>query len=312
MPLLHRVRCPACSSEVSVRIRSGRHSLLEILGSGGAGKVFGAFSDSGERIALKVLERDHPEYGEHLALLRNEAVTAPRIAHQRIVRVLFLEEDGEGARLGMEWMRGGSLHELIASLGSLGEQDSLAMILQVLKGLAAAHDVGVIHRDLKPANILLTETSGAKLSDFGLALGQVTGTSASPHLLATPDYVAPEILDGFPGDPASDLYGLGGCLFHALTGKPPHPTAGLSLAELRRVKRRRVRVPPGTLSGGVEALLGRLLDPDRSRRFGSARELESALLALLTSGEPRPSGGLIVSLAKRVRGILGKAGRGKA
>jgi len=97
MPLFHRVRCPACAKDVTVRAGSGRFPLLEVLGEGGAGKVFGTFLKSGEPIALKVLDREHAEYDEHLVLLRNEASLASLIDHPRVVKVLLLEEDGEGS-----------------------------------------------------------------------------------------------------------------------------------------------------------------------------------------------------------------------
>lgn len=286
-----------------MRARSGRYSLLEVLGEGGAGRVFGAVTDeTGEQIALKVLERNHPEYNDHVLLLRNEASLASLVDHPRVVKVLFLEEDGEGARLGMEWMHGGSLHDLIGSLGNLGEAEALSVILQVLKGLAAAHSLGIIHRDLKPANILLTESSGAKLSDFGLALGSHSKPVAQSHLLATPDYVAPEILAGFRGDVLGDLYSLGGCLFHALTGSPPYGTEGLSLEELRRVKAKRVNIPAGRLSQATRGLLEKMLDPDPARRFRSDEELESAMLAILRNLEARPAGGFAGSLIGKLLG----------
>lgn len=310
MPLFHRVRCPACAQEVTVRTLSGAYPLLVVLGEGGSGKVFGSVLESGEQVAIKVLEREHPEYDEHLVLLRNEATLASLIDHPRVVKVLFLEEDAEGARLGMEWMKGGSLHDLIVSLGSLGEARAVSMVLQVLKGLSASHSLGIIHRDLKPANILLNESSGAKLSDFGLAFGSEASPVDRTHLLATPDYVAPEILDGFHGDVASDLYSLGGCLFHAMTGSPPHVTEGLSVEELRRVKSVPPKLSSGKFSKETKELLRRMLDPDPARRISTDQELESAMLSILSKLESRPDRGFSSSLIGKLLG--GHRGRGEA
>lgn len=278
MPLFHRVRCPACRTEIHVRARSGRHTLLDVLGQGGSGRVFLAREGESPEIALKVLEKNNPDYGEHLSLLRNEASSAALVDHPRIVRVLLIEEDEEGARLGMEWMKGGSLHERIVERGCLGEEEALRIILQVLKGLSATHALGIIHRDLKPANILLTESGGAKLGDFGLALSTRSKPVAQEHLLATPDYVAPEMLAGFPGDFSSDLYSLGGCLHHALFGTPPYPTEGMPVDQLREMKTARVRFPRDGCRQKTASLLERLLDPDPGRRFRSSEELERALL----------------------------------
>jgi eukaryotic-like serine/threonine-protein kinase len=310
MPLFHRVRCPACAQEVTVRARFGAYPLLAVLGEGGSGKVFGSVLETGEEIAIKVLEREHSEYHEHLDLLRNEATIAALIDHPRVVKVLFLEEDGEGACLGMEWMKGGSLHDRIHSRRSPGELESLSIILQVLKGLAAAHEKGIVHRDLKPANILLGSSTGAKLSDFGLALSTRSKPVAHGQLLATPDYVSPEILGGFRGDFVSDLYSLGGCLFHALTGEPPYRTEGLPLNRLRSLKDSAVSISSGRLSRETKMLLEKVLAPDPSKRFRSAEELESAMISLIGKIEHRQKRKVASSFLGR---LLGQdASRGEA
>jgi serine/threonine protein kinase len=130
------------------------------------------------------------------------------------------------------------------------------------------------------------------------------------HLLATPDYVAPEILEGFHGDIGSDLYSLGGCLFHALTGTPPHATEGLSVEELRRIKAVAPKLSSGKLSKETMALLGRMLDPDPGRRISSDQELESAMLSILSNLESRTDWGFSSSLIGKMLG--GSRGRGEA
>ena len=281
-PLFSKVRCPGCGSEVRIRRKSGGYLLLEVLGQGGSGRVFRARAEGEERdVALKVLEKGMPDFDDHLELLRNEAASAGMVSHPRIVRVLGIERDGEGVRLAMELMEGGSLHDLIGEQGKLGEEHALRIVLEALKGLAAAHAKGIIHRDLKPANILLSFSGGAKLSDFGLALSTVAMPVAQPHLLATPDYVAPEILAGFRGDERSDIYSLGGCLFHAMTGVVPYATEGLSIHELRLLKAKPARFPEGSFSPAAKRLVIRMLDPDPARRFRSLGEVEAGILSAL-------------------------------
>jgi len=281
-PLFSKVRCPNCRAEVTVRDRSGDYSLTGVLGHGGNGRVFRARRGGASHdVALKVLEKGANDYEEQLVILRNEAAAAGLVDHPRVVRMLSLEEDGEGARLSMELMEGGSLHDLIAEKGSLPEEHALHLTLEVLKGLSHAHAKGLVHRDLKPANILLTAEGDAKLGDFGLALSVRSKPVAQDHLLATPDYVAPEILAAFRGDAVSDLYSLGGCLFHALSGKPPYSTEGLSILELRELKSRPIQIPQSVGSTATRALLARSLDPDPARRFRSGPELEAALLEVL-------------------------------
>jgi serine/threonine-protein kinase len=306
--LFSKVRCPGCHAEVMVRETCGDYRLSGILGYGGSGRVFRARRNGEEHdVALKVLERGMKDYEEHLELLRNEAAVAGLVEHPRVVRTLSLEEDGDRARLSLELMEGGSLHDLISEKGTLGEEYSLHLTLEVLKGLSHAHDKGMLHRDLKPANILLTAAGDAKLSDFGLALSIGSNPVAQDNLLATPDYVAPEILGEFQGDAVSDLYSLGGCLYHALTGKPPYATEGLSIPELSDLKSQPVSFSTKVGSAGTRALLSRLLDPDPSKRFRSGAELEVALLEVLerkttgtsSGGIPKMIGRLFSGTAKR-------------
>lgn len=283
MPLYSEVRCPGCRAEVMVRQRTGAYRISGVLGYGGSGPVFRARAEGTDSdVALKVLEKGMPDYGEHLVMLRNEAVASGLVDHPRIVRMIDLEEDGEGARLSMELMEGGSLHDLISAEGALGEERALRIILEVLKGLSATHAKGIVHRDLKPANILLTASCGAKLGDFGLALSTRSKPVAAAHLLATPDYVAPEILRGFRGDALSDIYSLGGCLFHALFGHPPFATEGLSLLDLQALKAVPLRLPEKGCSQGTRVLLARMMHSNPAGRFGSCAELEEGLLEVLS------------------------------
>ena len=289
--LLALVRCPRCRSEVRVRSRFGSYELLDVLGEGGSSRVFRARPDqqrdpdyTSSEVALKVLEITQPDYSENLFFLRNEAKHAALIGHPRVVKVMALEEEEGGACLAMEIMKGGSLHDRIVSGSSLDEQWILESGLEILKALSAAYAKKVIHRDLKPANILFSGSGGAKLADFGLARSLAAveeGESESAiehHLMATPDYVAPELLEGEVGDCRSDLYGLGGCLYHAITCEPPYRTEEKSLEELRELKRRPIQLSfkKWNLLPETSSLVNRMLAPDPRDRFASYDELEKA------------------------------------
>lgn len=303
-PLFSVVCCPQCGSEIRIRDRVGSYQLLGQLGEGGSGKVFlarrlvaesaskkphllgqvmtwcGKGGDHNPQVALKVLEPEIPDYGEHLALLRNEAECSGRIRSSKVVRTLGFEEDAEGARIAMELMPGGSLHDMIVAKRTLDEERVLSTGLNILQALEAAYDQRILHRDLKPANILFDAKGGAKLSDFGLAGSIPRKKRGAQDLHATPDYVAPEVLAGSAWDFRSDLYGLGGCLFHGLTGYPPYATEGLGLEQLRAVKSRPVKIPPmrTDVSPITLALVNRMMEPDPDRRFKSHREMRAAFL----------------------------------
>ena len=297
-PSFSMVRCPRCRAEVRVRRRIGSYELLEIAGQGGSGRVFRARcvteNEGVGDVALKVLERSHPDYEEHLVMLRNEAACARLVNHPGVVKVLNLEEDMSGARLVMEFMGGGSLHDRIGSSDSgvslLDEGSVLRVAREILHALAAAESRGIVHRDLKPANILFSDDGSANLGDFGLARSIAAKPVTQSHLLATPDYVAPEILKGLPGDFRSDLYGLGCCLYHALTSTPPYQTEGLSIPELLDLKSKPVSLSGMDASPATRELLTRMTDPDPEKRFSSHAQALKEMLPARGSRERKVRG----------------------
>jgi serine/threonine protein kinase len=246
--------------------------------------------ENSKDIALKILEKTAADYAENLLLLKNEAKFAQLVAHPRVVKVFSLEEDINGARMIMEFMAGGSLHDVIASEEKRSERECLETGLEILKALAAAYDKGIIHCDLKPANILFSSSGGAKLGDFGLAQSLTRVRLLKPHLMATPDYVAPEVLAGEQGNFRSDIYGLGGSLYHAITGHPPHLTEGKSFEELRRLKRHPVKLSSmqWNLHPETCSLITRMLEYDQAKRFVSYPDLESAFRRALDNLDRLP------------------------
>lgn len=289
--LFAAVRCPRCRGEVRVRRASGRYRIEDVLGEGGCGRVFRVTDHDGRLLALKVLERRSPGFDELLPLLRREESCANRLPHPGIVRILALEEDESEVRLVMELMEGGTLHDRIVGEsgrgGTLSEETVLRTGLRILKVLAAIGEAGVVHGDLKPANILYTRSGIAKLGDFGLARGKGTEGLPPAQLPATPDYVAPEVLDGEEGDFRSDLYGLGGCLFHALSGHPPFLTGGLPVARLLKVKARSPRLSRSLCSAETSRAIHRMMNPDPDRRPSSHAEIEADLLGVLAALQGR-------------------------
>ena len=291
------VKCPRCRAEVHVRRRFGAYELTGILGQGGSSTVFRAHlvdsraegGASGAEVALKVIEKRDAEFGEALLLLKHEANHARFLDHPKIVKTLGLLENETGAGLVMELMEGGSLHDLILSGNPISEERLLQIGLEILKALKAASSKDIIHHDLKPANILFTASGVAKLGDFGLARSSMEESPPELHLMATPDYVAPEILSGQAGDFRSDLYGLGGCLYHAFTGHSPYQSDGLQREDLALLKRRAVRkdLLSSDLLMETRKIILKLLDSDPEKRFQSHEALEFAFCKALDHRERR-------------------------
>ncbi|MBM4776370.1 MAG: serine/threonine protein kinase [Archangiaceae bacterium] len=224
----------------------GRYVVLERVGAGAMGQVFAAWDPQLDRkVALKVL-KNAASSDEHQARLLREAQTLARLSHPNVVTVFDVGR-WEGQRfIALEFVDGGSVREWLGAQ-SRGVNDVVAVFIQAGRGLAAAHQAGVVHRDFKPDNVLVRGDGRAQVTDFGLAsesVGRVgdgpvlepgaslTGTGA---LLGTPAYMAPAQLDGEPATAASDQFGFCVALFEALTGQ--RPWSGNTVEALRRAMR---------------------------------------------------------------------------
>lgn len=279
--------------------------LLRPLGRGASGQVYVA-QDTRllRRVAVKLLHdggnRDRAARERFLT----EARALARLSHPNVVAVHRVGEWAGGPYLVTELLRGPDLSALPRPLP---QAKALALALDLARGLAAAHQAGVLHRDLKPANAILTR-DGVKLVDFGLAkLGQraegekegeeslslsagalpeeALSATAPGALLGTPLYMAPELWRGQPATQRSDVYALGALLHELCTGAPPHRAA--TLAELARAAQEEDPPPLAPRDrSGLYALIDRCLRRDPMVRPASAAEVLSALEAL-AAGRPR-------------------------
>lgn len=211
---------------------AGRYRIARFLAAGGMGEVYQA-SDAllGEPVALKLLRPElgaKPEAQERFA---SEIRLARRITHPNVCRVFDVGMDGPHLFLTMELHHGETLATLLARRGPLPRGEVEALLPQLLAGVGAAHAAAVIHSDLKPSNVIFAG-GGERLviTDFGLAVPCCTqfGCPCSGvHLIGTPAYAAPELLEGGTASEATDLFGIGVILFEMLVGHAPWrcPTA---------------------------------------------------------------------------------------
>jgi serine/threonine protein kinase len=175
----------------------------------------------------------------------------------------------------MEMIAGGSLDDLIQEQSAVSEVVALEVGIQIALGLEAALERGLIHRDLKPANILFTEPGSAKLVDFGLAMVMSEAAVSNGEIWGTPYYIAPEKLDEKPEDFRSDIYSLGGTLFHALAGRPPYEDKTASLVALKQLKSRPVSIQSFAphVSNETAYVINRMMAKDPEKRYASYAEL---------------------------------------
>ena len=202
---------------------AGRFRVGEEIGRGGIARVVAAEDTVlGQPVALKILFPQHAEHPVLRERFRREVALARRLVHPGILRVFDLHEDGELLFFAMERLDGEDLAQRLRRTGPLPAGERRRVVTALLDALGAAHGAGVVHRDVKPGNVMLMPGGGVKILDFGLArLETLAGLTARSLVLGTPDYLAPEAINGLPVDARSDLYGLGVVWFEMATGKLP-------------------------------------------------------------------------------------------
>ena len=279
-----------------MRVRATFHhfKIAGQIGMGGMSRVFRARDTSlGRDVALKILNRSCSQDPARLTQFEREAEITASMSHPNVVRVFSAGHDQGYYYIAMELVAGGSLDDLIRKKRRVPEGQVLAMAEQIVKGLKAAHEAGLIHRDLKPGNILLTEDGTPKIVDFGLAM-LAREADGQGEIWATPYYVPPETLRHEPEDFRSDIFSLGATLHHALLGRPPCDKDTSSLEELKLLKSKPVHVKPADarLSEETCALLERaqaIRPADRYDSYDSLLDhLQHAQRRLRRGGKGRP------------------------
>ena len=264
--------------------RVGRFRLTGLLGQGAMGRVFRAEDTMLRRhVALKVLPRT-VKRGQRTVdaeKLIHEARAAASLEHPHAVQVYEVNEAGGVYYIAMELVEAGSLRDLVEGNGPLDYVRACQLGAEAAEALGHAHAMGIVHRDVKPANLLLTRSGRLKVADFGLA--RVEDPSDLTNFLAesvgTPQFVAPEILQGQPATGKSDLYSLGATLWYVLTGKPPFEAARAEellhkhiSAPVPNLKKLRPDLPD-ELVRTIQTALAK----DPARRHGSAEQFATAL-----------------------------------
>jgi serine/threonine protein kinase len=283
----HVGHCPEPERDRRIgQVIDGKYHILRRLACGGMGSVYEArHAVVGRHFAVKFL---HEQYANQSCMVQRflrEAQAAGSIASEHIIGVLDYGTSEGTPYLVMELVQGEDLREVLAREQRLAPGRAVRIIIDACRGLAVAHERGLVHRDLKPANICITTRSdgseAAKVIDFGVAkLRDGADLSEEGTLIGTVGYMAPEQLtDQKELDGRADVYALGVILYQALAGRPPHVCSRSEL--LYRI----VSVDPKPLdevcSGlpeGLSEVVSRALCRNKARRQPGvadlARELE--------------------------------------
>lgn len=300
-----------------------RFRIVRFIGQGGMGEVYEAEDLAlQERVALKTIRPEIAADARALARFKQEIHLARKITHPNICRVFDLAShkmpalSGEGPHeillLTMELLEGETLAAQLHRVGHMSTAEAMPIACQMAEALGAAHRVNIIHRDFKSANVVLAPQKDgnirAVITDFGLARRVASEDSAlslssTGHLVGTPDYMAPEQLEGLEATPASDVYALGVVLFEMLAGKRPFEHHSPFVAAFRRMSQPAPspKLQAGELEPPWEAVILRCLERQPERRFAMAEEVGKALRGEAVTPSQRISepGGAVAESRKR-------------
>jgi serine/threonine-protein kinase len=284
--------------------RIGRYTISGLLGKGAMGVVYRGRDEGLEReVAVKVLLGQATQAGSK-ERFRREARAVARLAHTNIVTIYELGEHAGAPFMAMELLDGMDLQRAIEAGLRPDPKITLPIVLQVLAGLAHAHESGIVHRDMKPSNVFLPGRQPAKIMDFGLA-HLSGGGSTSKEVAGTPNYMSPEQVSGDYLDGRSDLFSTGLILYELVTGekayagdsvvallyKIAHETPDLSL------------IPTGSEWRSLRKVLVRALARDPEARYPDARSMSTEL----TQGLRDLGGGADWAAAAGSTMIMGRA-----
>ncbi|HJZ58090.1 MAG TPA: serine/threonine-protein kinase, partial [Gemmataceae bacterium] len=281
----------------------GRYDFLQLVGKGGMGSVYKATDqDTGNVVAVKVLDVDLSANPELLYRFVQEFQAAAKLEHPNIVRAIDFGSDGPLSYMVSEFVEGVNLGEMIAERGRMAEDDAVRIITQIAQALHYAHAGRVIHRDVKPDNVLIRTDGVAKLADFGLAkdYDNDQGLTLPARGLGTPHFMAPEqYRDAKNAGTACDIYALGATLYNAVTGRLPFEGCE-SLVALAKKAKGDIPAPrelvPG-LSARVDEAIRRAMDPHPGRRPASCLEFFKLLSGRFRPAARRKAGGGLNRLA---------------
>ncbi|HEY2798185.1 MAG TPA: tetratricopeptide repeat protein [Thermoanaerobaculia bacterium] len=274
-------------------VLAGRFRIVRFIARGGMGEVYEAEDQVlRERVAVKTIRSRPDVAGDPRSMERflREVNLARSVTHPNVARTYDIVREGPVTFLTMELLSGETLAHRLARGGRIRPEDALPLVEQMAAALGAAHDAGVVHRDFKSANVMLSPDPRrpggvrAVVTDFGLARRDRPGREDSSlteteAVMGTPDYMAPEQIEGRAVSPATDIYALGIVLYEMVTGEPPFQGDSPISVALKKLKEAppspRTRVPDLPLEW--ERTLLRSLERDPRDRFASVGEVVRAL-----------------------------------
>ena len=281
------VNTPAGPSLVGTTI-DNRYDVTQRIAHGGMATVYRAVDGRLDReVALKILRPNMAEDPAVITKFATEAKNTAKINHPNVINVydqgVGSAGDSNVAFLAMEFIEGHTLRDVMRVAGSMPVKETWDIALPVIRGVAAAHRIGLIHRDIKPENVLVSNNGAIKVADFGLARAASNHTGTGMALMGTVSYMSPELVTGDQADERSDVYALGILIFEMLTGTRPY-TGESAVAVAVQHTNSRVPAPSSLIDGispAVDDFVLHLTEPAPEDRPADASEVLILLEHLL-------------------------------
>jgi serine/threonine-protein kinase len=230
-------------------------------------------------VALKLLGTQVGKTHDARERFLTEARAAGALQHPNIVTVYDLGEAEGQLFIAMELLEGQDVSALIASREPLALERKLDMVLEMLEGLAYAHDRGVVHRDIKPSNVRVTTDGRIKIMDFGIARLQSAEASHPGAIVGTPSHMAPEQITNGPITPATDLFAVGCLLYELLTYHRPFEGESVHgvLYQVLTTEPRPLRTMAPSIPASLERVVAKAMSKAPEDRYATARQMQMSL-----------------------------------
>ena len=263
------------------------------LGAGAMATVYKAKQLSLDRtVAIKILPRKYANDAAFIKRFYDEGRSAAQLNHPNIVQAFDVGNAEDIYYFVMEYVDGGTVHDVIAKNKRYEEREAIDVAIQVAEALQHAHERGLVHRDVKPKNLMITRQGVVKLADMGLARAISDKEAADAEkgkAFGTPYYISPEQIQGDRDiGPQADIYSLGATLYHMVTGSVPFE--GSSPQAVMSKHMRAALVPPDhvnpKLSAGISEIIEMMMAKKRKDRYRSCADLLMDLQAVKRGEKP--------------------------
>ncbi|MCK5127073.1 MAG: CHASE2 domain-containing protein [candidate division Zixibacteria bacterium] len=268
----------------------GRYKIVGALGKGAMGTVYKGIDPAINRpVALKTIRldfvADENEMNELRDRLFREAHAAGKLSHPNIVTIYDVGSEGSLQYIAMEYLEGQDLEDLIKRKVQFSYKIIANIISQICDALDYAHSQGIVHRDIKPANIMVLKDYSVKVMDFGIARVDSSSMTKTGIAMGTPNYIAPELLQGMGVDKRCDIFSLGVVIYELLTGR--RPFKGENMTALIYSIIHDEPLPPSTVNPKVPALFDHVvtnaLKKNPKERYQKAIDIRKSLVDFVGS-----------------------------